>query len=117
MKKILLFVLTLVSLIVTSCADNECEYSGDVTITFERMPSPNPTVTMIFYVIDGEKIEILRDNLESLSYTTTLNFGNYSLYAYSPSNIFRKEIGFQITPGKNVKIAFDRDFNPSRVYE
>jgi hypothetical protein len=81
------------------------------------MPSPNPTLTMVFYTIDGVKTEILRDNLESLSYTTTLNIGNYSVCIYSPDNIIRKEIGFQIKPDTDVKIVFDQNFNPSRIYD
>ena len=117
MKIFLLLTFTLASLIITSCSKDDCLHIGEVTLTFERMPSPNPTLTMVFYTIDGVKTEILRDNLESLSYTTTLNIGNYSVCIYSPDNIIRKEIGFQIKPDTDVKIVFDQNFNPSRIYD
>ena len=72
---------------------------------------------MVFYTIDGGKTEILRDELKSLVYTTTLNLGNYIVYVYDANNNSRKEIGFQITPDKSVKIEFDYFFNPQTTYE
>lgn len=118
MKKLLFVLLTMVSvsMLIVSCSD-DCEHTGRVTLTFERMPSPKPTVTMVFYTIDGGKTEILRDELKSLVYTTTLNLGNYIVYVYDANNDFRKEIGFQITPDKSVKIEFDYSFNPQTIYE
>lgn len=119
MKKFLfvLLVMASVCMIGVSCSNDDCEHIGRVTLTFEKMPSPKPTVTMVFYSIDGIKTEILKDELKSLVYTTTLNLGNYIVYVYDANNYFRKEIGFQITPGKNVKIVFDNSFNPQTIYE
>ena len=118
MKKFLtLIVFVLTCIIVISCSENDCEHTGRVTLTFERSPSPEPRITMVFYTTDGKKTEVLRENLETMSYSTILNVGNYIVDVYSANNSFREEIGFQITPGKNVRIAFDYNFKPNRAYE
>ena len=119
MKKFLLVLLTMLSvcMILVSCSNNDCEHTGEVTLTFEKMPSPKPTITMVFYSVDGVKTEILRDELKSLTYTTTLILGNYTVYVYDANNYFREEIGFQITPGNSVKIVFDNSFVPQTIYE
>lgn len=118
MKKYLtLLFLALTCIIVTSCSENDCEHTGRITLTFERSPSPTPTITMVFYATDGKKTEVIREDLETLSYTAILNIGNYIVDVYSGNNSFREEIGFQITPGRDVKIAFDYNFKPNRTYE
>jgi hypothetical protein len=70
-----------------------------------------------FYTIDGGNTLILQDQLDyQMSYTTTLNIGNYKVKVYAEKT-FEKVVGFQISPDKNVIISFDGDFTPTLTYE
>ena len=118
MKKFLLFLFINISfgIGVTSCSD-DCEHAGQVTLSFERILANGVNINMDFYMIDGGNTLILQDQLNyQMSYTTTLNIGNYKVKVYA-NKVFEKEVGFQISPNKNAIITFDAKFTPTVTYE
>lgn len=114
-RKLLLIINVLIGMVMMSCNDY-CEHTGEVTLTFERIPLYGTDINMIFYAIDGEAIQIKHEQLgHQMSYRTTLNVGNYKVNVYA-KEVFNKEVGFQIVPGKNVEITFNGNYAPTTTY-
>lgn len=114
-KHLLLIISVLTGMAMISCND-DCEHTGEVTLTFERVPPYGADINMVFYAIDGETTPIKHELLgHQMSYQTTLNVGNYKVNVYA-KGVFNKEVGFQIVPGKNVEITFNGSYDPTTTY-
>lgn len=118
MKNLLLYLFISISLGIgaTSCSD-DCGHTGQVTLSFQRILANGVNINVDFYTIDGGNTLILQDQLDyQMSYTTTLNIGNYKVKVYAEKT-FEKVVGFQISPDKNAIISFDGNFTPTLTYE